>query len=455
MASALLLKRVWHPLPLVTGRDAQKTTPFAGQPRPSWMVRGYQGVVVFGDRLYLCRETETDEDGHTVQVLASVPLDEATLEVMASHLGRIMIFPGFTRAGEGGRKDGAQGAVVDPDAHLPEIDWVMGGTVPASSFFLEPKVFFSVPLSAMSWSTRTSQQLPMVVVSRAKQLYDRLFETSAGIGQILRSVLIGMTLAFGLLEMLALWLAIRLSCTITGSVASLYRGTTEIDKGNLDFRVKAERRDQFGPFAASFNRMAGSIQELLVQQREKDRLLSELAIAQGVQQSLFPPSPVRLPGLELHAACLPARSVSGDYFDFIYEKGEARSGDGPDDLMHSASEAREGPVCLALAISAAKGSRRRCSWPRRTPRCGRSVPAIRLRIHPPVSPALLLEQLNRHLYSSTQANKYATLFVAMYDRRSRELTYSNGGHLPPMLFSADGSLRRLTCGGPWWGCSTA
>lgn len=62
------------------------------------------------------------------------------------------------------------------------------------------------------------------------------------------------------------------------------------------------------------------------------------------------------------------------------------------------------------------------------------------------SPAQVLWLLNRHLYNSTPAEKYATLFLSLYDGNSRTLTYSNGGHLPPMLVSRDG-VKRLEQGG--------
>ncbi|HEV2274606.1 MAG TPA: PP2C family protein-serine/threonine phosphatase, partial [Acidobacteriaceae bacterium] len=63
------------------------------------------------------------------------------------------------------------------------------------------------------------------------------------------------------------------------------------------------------------------------------------------------------------------------------------------------------------------------------------------------SPGEMLELLNRHLYRSTQPEKYATLFLAHYEAEQRRLTYANGGHLPPILLCADGSLKRLACGG--------
>jgi sigma-B regulation protein RsbU (phosphoserine phosphatase) len=63
------------------------------------------------------------------------------------------------------------------------------------------------------------------------------------------------------------------------------------------------------------------------------------------------------------------------------------------------------------------------------------------------SPGKLLALLNRHLFLSTQPAKYATLFLACYDSATRQLTYSNGGHLTPFLLRADGRLDRLACGG--------
>jgi len=63
------------------------------------------------------------------------------------------------------------------------------------------------------------------------------------------------------------------------------------------------------------------------------------------------------------------------------------------------------------------------------------------------SPGALLSLLNHQLYESTPQEKYATLFLASYDGRSRKLVYSNGGHLPPIIIGQDGALRRLDQGG--------
>jgi sigma-B regulation protein RsbU (phosphoserine phosphatase) len=75
--------------------------------------------------------------------------------------------------------------------------------------------------------------------------------------------------------------------------------------------------------------------------------------------------------------------------------------------------------------------------------------SVSLAIHnsPPQSPSQVLWLLNRQLYKTTQPEKYATLFLGFYDGQAHQLTYSNAGHLPPIILGEDGSVRRLETGG--------
>jgi sigma-B regulation protein RsbU (phosphoserine phosphatase) len=63
------------------------------------------------------------------------------------------------------------------------------------------------------------------------------------------------------------------------------------------------------------------------------------------------------------------------------------------------------------------------------------------------SPAEVLALLNRHLYHSTPPEKYATLFLGIYDGERRTFIYSNGGHLPPFVIHESGDVRKLETGG--------
>src|SRR4029077_19538904 len=76
-------------------------------------------------------------------------------------------------------------------------------------------------------------------------------------------------------------------------------------------------RDQLGELSTSFNSMTSSIEDLLRQKAEKERMEQELRIARSIQMSLLPQGPVTMRGVSLTAHCEPAREVGGDYYDFL------------------------------------------------------------------------------------------------------------------------------------------
>src|SRR3954452_12424553 len=180
--------------------------------------------------------------------------------------------------------------------------------------------------------------------------------------------------------------------------------------------------------------MTESLENLIREQKEKERLQSEIAIAQQVQAQLFPRQDIQLRTLELHGVCKPARTVSGDYYDFLPLGGE-KLGIAVGDISGKGISAA---LLMATVHSAVRVYEFGGSNGQRPLGAARSR-AIE-------SPAEVLRLLNRHLYSSTPEEKYATLFLSTYDGHSRTLTYSNGGHLPPMLVGRD-NVRRLDHGG--------
>ena len=235
-------------------------------------------------------------------------------------------------------------------------------------------------------------------------------------------------LVFAIIELLALWMAIRLSRTITASVADLYSATQHIDRGDLNYRIGVTRTDQLAELSRSFNTMTGSLQRLLVEQKEKERLQNEISIAQEVQANLFPLRAQGLETLELHGVCRPARSVSGDYYDFLVFHEEAHNG---------ISSRKETGVGIAIGDISGKG----ISAALLMATLHSAVRAYRFASEELIysrvqrgradgeqgrvcggdcdelfqSPGRILSLLNRHLYRSTQPEKYATLFLAHYD----------------------------------------
>ena len=59
-----------------------------------------------------------------------------------------------------------------------------------------------------------------------------------------------------------------------------------------------------------------------------------------------------------------------------------------------------------------------------------------------LSAAELVSQLNKQVYANTAPEKYATFFFGLYDDDRRVLTYTNAGHLQPILMRG-GKAERL------------
>jgi phosphoserine phosphatase RsbU/P len=129
--------------------------------------------------------------------------------------------------------------------------------------------------------------------------------------------LLSIAIVFAIIELLALFVGTKLTRSITSAVGQLYEGTKHVNRADFSHRITVQSSDQLATLANSFNSMTTSIEKLVQEQKEKQRLEGELAIAQEVQAQLYPKLITQLDTLEVHGFCRPARTVSGDYYDFL------------------------------------------------------------------------------------------------------------------------------------------
>lgn len=430
---------------------------------PSWAEDRFRGAVRDNGKLYLRAIDMQTIGSHTTTLITSVLVDKARLDRVAHGLGRIEIVPNLpvndetTAGGEQSKvvvsKPLQPGMKVELRRHEPtreEIrkNSIIGGSLPEAQHFYDIPITFYAPLETRDWATGKALGTPTIVTSRPSLLYQRLFITSLTVATFVQDILIAIAIFFFILELIAFIMAVRLNRTITRSVNDLYDATLEIDQGNLTHRIKVTRNDQLASLSRSFNRMSYSLERLLAEQREKERLQGELAIAQEVQANLFPHGSVSLPMLELHGACYPARTVSGDYYDFLVS-GDSGLGLALGDISGKGISA----ALLMATLHSAVRAYRFAGEDLLT--AGHKLSAA-VMTHgstngngsdPFLEPAKILTQLNRHLYRSTQPEKYATLFLAHYDGCTSQLTYSCGGQLPPLILRSDNSTIQLGCGG--------
>jgi sigma-B regulation protein RsbU (phosphoserine phosphatase) len=161
-------------------------------------------------------------------------------------------------------------------------------------------------------------------------------------------------------------------------------------------------------------------QELGASRRELARREAELNFAREVQQALFPREFPRDGGLEFSAVCVPARGISGDYYDVM--------------------RFPDGRVVLAIADISGKGISAAILM-------SNLHAVLRILAASGQSPGEVCAQLNRHLCQVTRDSRFATVFYAEWDPARGRLRYFNAGHLAPILLRP-GDARRLEAGGP-------
>jgi phosphoserine phosphatase RsbU/P len=256
-----------------------------------------------------------------------------------------------------------------------------------------------------------------VFSARPSRLNGRMFSTLGELRDFYLFVFGGFAVAFALIWGAALVAGVILTRQITKAIADLYHATQYVQSGDLTHRVRIERRDQLGVLGESFNQMTGSIGALIEEQKKRQRLENEILIAREVQNELFPQTIPKVPGVEIEAICRAARSVSGDYYDFIQLSSTH--------LAIAVADISGKGISAALLMASLQAALRSQML----------VPGSEI-----MSTAELVSRLNKHLVRNTGDDRFATFFIAVYDSSTRLLRYTNAGHLPSFLISKDAAL---------------
>jgi sigma-B regulation protein RsbU (phosphoserine phosphatase) len=245
---------------------------------------------------------------------------------------------------------------------------------------------------------------------------------------------------FLLITLAAVVYAVVLTSSITGAVHNLYEATMKVEAGDLDHEIPSSGRDQLAGLIRSFNRMTGSIRELLRVSAEKQRLDQEMKIAAAVQSRLFPRSIPNSERLEIaKGVCIPARSVSGDYYDLLEVA--------PGVIGVAVADVCGKGVSAALMMANLQANLRGQAQAHRD--------AYKSDVHAlarGANPARrVVERVNQQVAGSMMDASFITLFYAEFDERRSTLRYTNAGHNPPLLFRSDGRdgerVSRLDVGG--------
>jgi phosphoserine phosphatase RsbU/P len=355
-----------------------------------------------------------------------VPVDQDLLATIAPDLGAIQL--NLTQPYNGGPP---HGVIYSTGGAQYET----AGRIAARNRTLQPPAFFIDPsvnvVSRLEDSVFVGQDgtvgkpRPVFAVfsARPTRLNSRMFSTLGELRDSYWTLFAVLATFFVLIWIAAFITGVVLTRQITKAIADLYHATQYVQSGDLTHRVRIERRDQLGVLAESFNLMTGSISGLIEEQKKRQRLENEISIAREVQNQLFPQKLPVVPGVEMEAICKAARSVSGDYYDFIQLS--------PTHLAIVVADISGKGISAALLMASLQAALRS---------------QMLAEGSESMSTAELVSRLNKHLVRNTGDDRFATFFIAVYDSATRTLRYTNAGHLPSFLISKDAALH-LDMGG--------
>lgn len=155
--------------------------------------------------------------------------------------------------------------------------------------------------------------------------------------------------------------------------------------------------------------------KLLEERVDRERLQRDMELAVEVQGMLIPRKLPKTGALEVGATYLPNENIGGDYFDFIELNSH--------EFLWCIADASGKGVSAALLMANLQASLR--AWA--------SVENNLIKV---------IERLNEIVFANTNGERFTTLFLGIYNEKTRELQYVNAGHNPSVLIM-DGQVKFL------------
>ena len=191
---------------------------------------------------------------------------------------------------------------------------------------------------------------------------------------------------------------------------------TAMNRGAFDFVTKPI---DFADLQVTIDRTLKHLDEWRAALASRDKLVAlqnELDVATKIQQSILPDQFPHVDGCEVYGCMEAARNVGGDFFDVIRLEGGS--------LGLAVADVSDKGVPAALFMMSS-----------RTLLKGAAVGIGH--------PGAVLSEVNDLLNETNDAAMFVTVFYGVYDPASKVLTFSNGGHNPPLVVHADGSSEEL------------
>lgn len=368
------------------------------------------------------------------RVVALIPFDEATASDLSSqwwfdvaffHLGQGEVEE-LVEAGAEDRpvsardpRDGALNLTIDGEQFSAETIWPQW-TDNENGLFSRPWVMWFRVIAdlvdlASGDALEDQEQIALLRTSPRNVWHDFTLSRYE-----LATELWGAFTALGLFFLVCYGIAMATSAamilSITRSTSRLSAGARAVERGDFGHRVPVKRNDQLGDLARSFNHMIGSVQSMLADVAEKERLARELELAREIQESLLPARQLEVGPVSVRATFRPAAEVGGDYFD-VFPISDNR-------LVVAIGDVAGHGLSTGLLMAGLKSS----------------VAAL---VHEGYSGTELIDKVNHLLTEHGQARSMVTLTVIDIDLAGERLVLANAGHCSALLIGPDGALDEL------------
>ena len=221
-------------------------------------------------------------------------------------------------------------------------------------------------------------------------------------------------LAAVLLAVVAVVATVLLRRVVAARIDETNQSLAKISAGNLDVRLGMYDSREFTSLSTGINAMVSALKETIneVEQRNAQDLATAKIIQESTLPREFPPFP-QIDKFDVYASMKMAKEVGGDFYDFFLV------GDDEDKLCFVVADVSGKGIPAALFMMAAK-----------------------TQIHNYVEAGLPLDEAvnaaNHQLCIGNDMGMFVTMWIALLEYQTGQLTYVNAGHNPPLLLS-DGS----------------
>jgi phosphoserine phosphatase RsbU/P len=203
---------------------------------------------------------------------------------------------------------------------------------------------------------------------------------------------------------IGIWLTFLVSSNLTKPLQEITLVLRKVQHGLFENKVQVTSNDEIGYAGDVINEMTRGL-------LERDRMKQSLALAQEIQQNLFPKDTFIFSGLDVAGKSVYCDETGGDYFDFI-----PRIGGDDHKLGVVIGDVSGHGISSALLMATVRS-------------------ALRQRAMHPGSASQMVSNVNWQMVQDIEnSGEFVTLFFLVIDTAEREIAWVRAGHDPALVY---------------------